>query len=254
MAAAMTYLTGRISSTLDLDESLGLVESLVDVAERFGTNDATRKALQDAVSRRVIPLVQGTDAGLFLQAGAADVDVTASVRGGVLLLRAGTLLGDTRTAALGRGLLVAALGLSDQTGALPAALRLAGGKIASRSGGVAPETVYAVLPTGRPVPRELSLSGPVGPGVSLWTAAQVISADRQGSTFRLVLGYPAGVPDYFVIQGIERFSEVKVHGIPWHADPSFAKYPNGWFYDAEARLFHAKLTGRTDQEEIDITF
>jgi hypothetical protein len=107
---------------------------------------------------------------------------------------------------------------------------------------------------GRPVPREVSLAGPVGRGVSLWSAARVITAERQGSTFRLVLGYPAGVPDYFVIQGIGPFSEVLVHGIPWHADPSFTKYPNGWFYDDAARLLNGKLTGRTDQEEIDISF
>jgi hypothetical protein len=254
LTSILAYVTGRISPPLDLEESLGLGEDLVEAAERLGMDDATRKALQDAVGRRIIPSVQPTDAGLFLQSTPAVVDTGASLRAGALLLRAGTALADTRTAAIGRGMIVAALALADTTGTLPASLHVAGGKIASRSGSLVPEAVYGVLPTGRPVPRELSLSDALGPGVSIWTAARVITADRQGSTFRLVLGYPAGVPDYFVIQGIGAFSQVQVHAIPWHADPSFAKYPNGWFYDATARLFHAKLTGRTDQEEIDITF
>jgi hypothetical protein len=254
LATILAYITGRISTSLDLDASLGLVEDLVDAAERLGMDGATRKALQDAGGRRVMSSVQSTDAGLFLRSGPAAVDTAASLRGGALLLRAGTALGDTRVAAIGRGLLVAALSLSDEKGTLPTALRLAGGKVAARTGSLAAESVYGLLPTGRPVPREVSLSGPVGPEVSIWTAAQVISTVRQGSLFRLVLGYPAGVPDYFVIQGIGPFSAVQVHAIPWHADPDFAKYPNGWFYEAAARLFHAKLTGRTDQEEIDITF
>jgi hypothetical protein len=71
---------------------------------------------------------------------------------------------------------------------------------------------------------------------------------------RLLLGYPAGVPHYFVIQGVGPFAEVRIHGIPWHADPAFARYSDGWAYDAAAHLFSGKLTGRTSREEIDILF
>jgi hypothetical protein len=136
---------------------------------------------------------------------------------------------------------------------LPASLRLASGRVASRAGSLAPESLVPWLPTGLQLPREVSLGNSVGPGVSVWTAADV-SANRDGGAVRLVLGYPAGVPHYFVIQGIGPFGEVRIHGIPWHADPSFGKYSDGWSYDPAARLFNGKLTGRTAKEEIDIAF
>jgi hypothetical protein len=254
VTSSLAFLTGRKSSSLDMPAALGLLEALVDVAEKIDLGDAARRALQDVVSRRILPAVRSTGTGLFLDSGDGTADVAAGIRCGALLVRAGAALADTRTAAVGRGLLVAALSLADGSGTLPATLRLASSTIASRIGGVAPESVYALLPTGRLLPRETSLSRQAGPGVSLWTAATLVSADRSGSTLRLVFGYPAGVPYYFVIQGIGAFSGVQIHGIPWHADPSFAKYPNGWAFDSAAGTFHGKLTGRTSSEEIDVTF
>ena len=56
-----------------------------------------------------------------------------------------------------------------------------------------------------------------------------------------------------IIQGIGPFSLLKLHGIPWHSDPIYFKYSDGWTYDAKARTLFMKVTGRSDRETIDIS-
>lgn len=254
ITAARDFLWGKSASSLDEQASLGLLSDLDDLAEGFDSGITVRKALQDVVNRRVIPLLRPTDSGLFVETSSGIVDVAASLRCSALLMRAGAVLGDTRTAALGRGLVSAALALGGDNGVLPATLRLSGSKVAATGGTLAPESVYPLVPTGRSLPREIPLAQQIAAGVFLWTAADVVSADRNGTTIRLVLAYPAGVPHYFALQGLGAFSQVTMHGIPWHADPTYARYSDGWSYDAAGRVFYGKLTGRSAQEEIDIGF
>ena len=45
-----------------------------------------------------------------------------------------------------------------------------------------------------------------------------------------------------------------MHGIPWHSDPSYAKYSDGWDYDPQTQTLFMKLTGKQDKEEVDFTF
>ncbi len=252
--AARAFITGKNVPSLDVPGAIGLLGALTGMAEGIDSSDPVRKALLDVVNRRLLPAARSTDGGLFLETTAGIVDVAASLRCGGLLVRAGAALSDTRTAAVGRALVVAALALGDASGTLPATLTLASGKVASRAGTVAAEAVYPFVPAGRQVPREIPLARQVAAGVSLWTAADLVSAVKADSTVQIVLGYPAGVPHYFAIQGLPAFTQVRMHGIPWHADASYAKYSDGWSFDDAAGVFYGKLTGRTGQEEIDITF
>ena len=252
LAAAQALLTARTLPSLDAAGTLGLLAALDDMNEMLSGVDV-RGPLQDAITRRVMPLLRNTDQGVFLESSPGTVDVAASIRCGSLLLRAGTSLSDARAAGLGRAQLVAALALADASGIVPATLTLSGARVASRAGSLAPERLYALVPSGRFLPREVPLARQVAAGVSLWTVAEV-TAQKEGAALRLVFGYPAGVPHYFVLQGIGPFGQVTLHGIPWHADPSYGKYSDGWYYDAAARVFYGKLTGRSSQEEIDIAF
>jgi hypothetical protein len=253
-AAARAFVTGRTAATLDLSSAVALLAALTDIAEGFDSGEQVQDALREVVTRRILPAVRTTDSGLFMDTAAGAVDVALSLRCGALLIRSGAVLSDTRTSAVGRSLVSSALALGDAAGILPAKLTLASGRIASRAGAVAPETVYASVPARRLLPREVPLARQVGAGVFLWTAATLVSADKSGSTVRIVLGYPAGIPHYFAIQGLGAFTQVMMHGIPWHADPSYAKYSDGWSYDDAGKVFYGKLTGRSGQEEIDITF
>jgi hypothetical protein len=93
----------------------------------------------------------------------------------------------------------------------------------------------------------------LGAGAWLWTSARVVSASGSAAGSSFTFSFPAGVPYHLIIQGIAPFELLKLHGIPWHADPSYFKYSDGWNYDAKARTLSMKVTGRSDRETIDIS-
>lgn len=254
MQAALGFLTGRNVARLDIPGSLGLLEALLGYTEDVSANDAITRAMSDVVTKKILPSVRSTNAGVFLDSGSGASDIRNSIRSGSLLLRAGAALSSPLASAIGRGLLTAAVSLADTNGFLPASLTLASGRISARQGSLAPEAFYQLLPLDRLIPREVPLSRRIGPGTWMWTSARLVAAESTATGIRLVLGYPAGIAHQFVVQGIRPFAQIRLHGIPWHADPTYYKYSDGWAYDAASRTFYVKLTGRTDQEEIDILY
>ena len=253
MVRVGAFLAGMTTAGLDVQTAAGLVEALLDYTELVRREDSLVMLLKEAVDRRILPAVRVTDAGVFLDTGAGRSDVQSGIFCGALLVRAGTFLDSSLAQAVGRGLLASCLSLADEKGFLPSGLVLAGRRITSREGTIAPETVYPLLPLGRFLPRETSLAVQLGPGAWLWTSARVasVAGSAAGSSFTFSL--PAGIPFHVIIQGIGPFSLLKLHGIPWHSDPIYFKYSDGWTYDAKARTLFMKVTGRSDRETIDIS-
>jgi len=144
--------------------------------------------------------------------------------------------------------------MADSSAALPATLTLKSGQIASRDGALPPESVYGLLPLGRFVPREIPLDRQIGAGISLWTAADLVSADLSGNVATLVLSFPVGIPHYFLVQGVRSFTQIQLHGIPWHSDPTYYRYSDGWSFDGSSGTLSMKLTGRQPQERVVLEF
>jgi hypothetical protein len=235
--------------------SLGLLEAIEDYAQIVGDDPSLPEKARQIVEKKVLPAVTSTDAGPFLVAGKDGVaDVQQSVRCGSLLVRAGALLGDTRTAAIGRGLIASSLALYTGAGFLPASIRISAGRVTAREGSLAPEAVYILLPLDRYVPHVVPLFKQLGPGAWIWTSADVSTLEGTDGTVRLGFTYPVKVPYHFVIRGLRPFSEIRLHGIPWHADPSYAQYSDGWSYDESNRTLYMKITGRVEQEKVEISF
>ena len=249
---AGVFLTGRTPSSLDLVSTVGLVSGLLEYAQAAQSSEALVRVLKDAVDRRVLPAVRTTGDGVFLETEPGTSDVAASIRCGALLLRAGPLVDSQLATAVGRGLIASGLALADEKGFLPSRLALSGGRVSSREGSLAPESIYTALPLSRFVPRETSLTGKSGKESLIWTSARVASAAGSPSGAVLVFSYPAGVPYHLMIQGLRPFAVLKLHGIPWHSDPSYFKYSDGWAYDTVSQTLFMKITGKTDREEIDI--
>lgn len=247
------FLGARTTSGLDVLTAVGLLEALLDYTAQVRRDDSLVSLLKEAVNRRILPAVRTTDAGVFLDTGAGKSDVQSGIFCGTLLIRAGTFLGSSLTQAVGRGLLASCLSLSDEKGLLPSGLVLSGGRLTSREGTLAPETIYPMLPAARFLPRETSLAAQLGPGAWLWTSARVLSATGSAAGSSFTFSFPAGVPFHVIIQGIAPFALLKLHGIPWHADATYFKYSDGWTYDVKARALFMKVTGRSDQETIDIS-
>jgi len=266
------FLGTRSPAGLDVASAVGFVQEAMDYQRWTGADQALSRLVREAVDRRILPAARSAEGGVFLDSGNGRVDLRLSLLAGVALIRAapGAAAGTTAPAtavgsgtsapgsswygAVGRGLLVSALSLADDKGFLPASVTLSGGRVSAKEGSVAPEAVYRILPTDRPVAREIPLATAPGSGAWMWTSATLVSATASSTGVSLVLSYPKGVPYHFVVGGLRPFSLLKLHGIPWHSDPAYAKYSDGWDYDSDSRTLLMKVTGRSDQEQIDIAF
>jgi hypothetical protein len=253
--AAVTYLASVNPAGLDAASSLALLEDLLDYGEGAGSNDAISRTMGALITGRVLPSVSTADTGVFFLTDAAGhSDLRASIRCGALLLRAGALLKDSLASAVGRGLVASALGLADPAGMLPASVTISSGRIGAREGTLAPESLYALLPLERRLPRQVPASSTFGPGAWVWTAARVVSAEGSEEDAKIVFSYPAGIPYHLAIVGVKSFHLLRLHGIPWHADPDYAKYSDGWAYESSTRTLYMKITGKAEQEEISIHY
>ena len=260
LRAAQTLMTGVSTTGLDTPAALGLLDGLLDSAQEPGAGAAEERrrdaarAARELIDKRILPSVHSTDAGAFLDSTPGQSVVKDDLLCGSLLLRAGSVLDYSRAAAIGRSLVVASLGLADDSGLLPGTLTLASGRVVARAGVLAAESAYELLPLDRYLPREIPLSSQLGPGAWLWTAARLVSITGSDAAVSMVVAYPVGVSHYMAIQGLRPFTQIRLHSIPWHSDPSYAKYSDGWAYDVVSRTLYLKLKGRAAQEEIDIRF
>jgi hypothetical protein len=252
LQAALTFMTGKSAAGLDASLACGLLEGLLDYTRDVAPSEELSRAARELIDRTILPAVKSADRGVFLDAG--RVDVARSIRCGSLLLRAGESLEYPLSSAVGRGLVSSALGLAAEDGTLPVSLVISSGRVSAREGQQGPESVYPLLPLDRRIPREVSLARALGQASWLWTVARLVSAENDGKEARLVLEYPAGTPHHFMIQNVKPFTMIRLHGIPWHTDPTYAKYSDGWAYDGGTRTLYVKLTGRQPREEIDIRF
>jgi hypothetical protein len=252
LQAALTFMTGKNALGLSASLACGLLEGLLDYTRDVAPSEELSRAARELIDRAILPAVRSVDAGVFLDDG--GVDIARSIRCGSLLLRAGESLGYPLSSAVGRGLVASALGLAAEDGVLPVSIVLASGRVSAREGQQGPEAVYTLLPLDRRIPREISLARTLGQGSWVWTAARLVSAENDGEEAHLVLEYPVGAPHHFMIQNVKPFAMIRLHGIPWHTDPTYAKYSDGWAYDSGTKTLFVKLTGRQAREEIDIRF
>jgi hypothetical protein len=242
-------------SGLDPSPSVGLLECLLDYATWAEQSEGCLPRITELIEKNALPAIKKTDKGLFYaQRGGGRVDVRESLLCGSLLLRAGSLLDARRFAAFGRGLVSSALGMGRDSGFLPATLLVSSGRVTSQQGTLGAESIYGYLPIRRLIPREVPLLRQAGPGAWIWTAAEVSGAEGSSDETRLVLSFPRGQPHHFILRGIRPFAEIRLHGIPWHADPFYFRYSDGWAYDAASRTLFMKLTGKKDSEELIIRY
>ena len=255
LQGALSLMTETSAAGLDVSLACGLLEGLMDYTREVGPNEELSRAARELIDKAILPAVQTVDAGVFLvESDTGRVDVRLSIRCGSLLMRAGESLSYPLSSAIGRGIVSSSLALAAEDGTLPVSLVLASGRISAREGQQGPESVYSLLPLDRRLPHEVSLAGALGQGSWLWTAAKLVSAENTGEEAHLVFEYPVGTPHHFMIQNLKPFQMIRMHGIPWHTDPTYAKYSDGWAYDSGTRTLYVKLTGRQPREDIDIRY
>jgi hypothetical protein len=253
--SVLSSLRSLDQAKLPASQLLTVLESLEDYARYLGDDAGVLSDARALVTGHLLPsLVASSEGSIFLAQQDGNVDVRQSLRCGVLLLRAGSLLPSPQFSAFGRGLIASSLSLAADSGFLPAGISVVSGRVTPQDGMIAPETVYAMLPVERYVPHEVPLFQRMGAACWVWTAANLVSAAEVNGEVRLIFAFPGGVAQYLVFQGIRPFQQIRLHGIPWHSDPSYAKYSDGWDYNPDTKTLFMKITGKQDKEELDFTF
>jgi hypothetical protein len=232
-----------------------MLEACLDYDSLVASTDRDRRKSRQIVEQRLMPLVRRAGGGVFLDGRSGGrVALTESLRCGALFIREGSALGEPSVAAVGRGLLVSALGQMQDTGFLPSELEISRSGVTRRKGAVAPEEVYSLAGAARLFPREIPLSRSLGDGAWIYTAADLAPVESSPAGFTLVLSFPVGLAHYLVIHGVRPFSQLRLHGIPWRQDPTYFQYTDGYFYDAPDLTLYMKITPRVPREEIVVSY
>lgn len=233
-----------------------MLEAYLDY-DRYASAGGTMAArARDVVRKHLVPSIRKTDAGLFLETAARSVDTVSSLKCGALLVRAGSVLGNAQFAAIGRTLIASVVSLAATDGFLPGTLELFGAAADPVEGTawVSPESAYPYVAADRHLPREIPLHLSVGPGTWLWTAADLVSAEGSTTGLDVTLAFPAGQPHFLIVDGVRSVTQITLHGTTWRSAATYAQYSDGWVYDAAEQLLYVKLTGRSDTEEIVVTY
>ncbi len=249
------FLLAKGSAAADAIAALGMLEASLDYDSLTSAAGPERSKCGELVEGALMPLVRSTASGVFLSESARGdrVLLSESLRCGALFIRAGAVLEKPAIAAMGRGLVVSALGQLRDTGFFPSELEISPKGVTRQTGEEAPEDLYPMV-AGKFFPREIPLSRSLGQGAWIYTAADLSVEAASPSGFTLALGFPVGLPHYFLIRGVKPFSQIRLHDIPWRQDPTYFQYSDGYFYDAPSRTLYMKITPRVPREELVVTY
>jgi hypothetical protein len=254
---------------------VGLLEFYLEALRLLPAAGNAAKRIAEIIDSRVFPAIHRSNRGLFLStpsalsgsgsagnppatqsAGSAfrEVDLLHSIRAGQALVRAGQELANDAYVSVGQNLILAALRMADSEGFLPARLTLAGREVQPAGELLAPEVVYPLVAAEPYIPREYPLYRLLGPGTWLFTASRLREIKVDDTQQRFFFAFPAGDTHYLLIQGVAPALSLVMHGIPWKSDPEYFQYSDGWAYDAASQTLFLKITHRSDQEEIVLSY
>jgi hypothetical protein len=223
-------------ATGEIAAALGLLEASLDAQGLPWLASAGDRALAAILGRLRM------DGGRLRLASGERPDVAVDLRAGALLARAGEARQSQALTRVGRTLIVTALRTADGYGFIGPAggLRLS------------PEDAYHLARLSPYLPSLRVLDGALGPGVSVWSAAQVKSASSGGDV-TLTFAFAPGVPHHVLFRGLAPVREIKLRGVPWRPDPAYNNYFAGWFYYTDNSVLALKLTQEQGEEQVVIT-
>ena len=248
-------LTGLADTdTLDTSIHIGMLNALVQAYDLNVDYDGIITDMEKFIEELILPWIIKTDNGLFFQYKNGASNVFESLSAGYLLSRCGTIMDTPSYTSIGRSLILACLGLSDEYGFIPGLLSFDADSIQKMEGKISPELIYSQLTDNPYVPHEISLHREAGPGSWIWTSADIEDITVTDTRWDITMTFPEGFSHYFILQGIPQFKRIQFYGITWASDPSFEFYTSGWLYDEEGKTLFAKLLHRSGTETISLFF
>jgi len=194
------------------------------------------------------------DGAWFLKSSAdGKVDIASSLDGGLALISLGKVEGKDNLLAAGQALVDGALSLGDASGFLPSGIVAVSGSIVSKSGSLAPESLYGELADNPWYPHEVSFAKDLEPGVWAWTCSPVLTVDATSGKRIFSATFPAGDTHFLVLYGIGTFSNIKLYGIDYSPDPQFESYNvSGYFYRGSIGALYLKMRHKSEVEKIEL--
>ncbi len=248
-------LTGLADTdTLDTSIHIGMLNALVQAYDLNVDYDGIINDMEKFIEELILPWIIKTDDGLFFQYKNGASNVFESLSAGYLLSRCGTIMDTPSYTSIGRSLILACLGLSDEYGFIPGLLTFDADSMQKMEGKISPELIYSQLTDNPYVPHEISLHREAGPGSWIWTSADIEDITVTDTRWDITMTFPEGFSHYFILQGIPQFKRIEFYGITWASDPSFEFYTSGWLYDEEGETLFAKLLQRSGTETISLFF
>ncbi len=238
----------------DVYQAIGMLRSALYT--EFPT-DRSREAfnrLTIVADSVILPKLVQVDEGFLLETVAGQVDVLASLEGGIALNALAQENGTPLHEDVGRTMMLTVLSLADENGFLPRVLLASGRTIQGQDGSFALESVYPRLVDNPAYPRLVPLYELFGEGSWLWTVADVTAAERQGNTVRFSLRYPRNRTHFLLFQGVPPFRSMELFGQLWRDDPNFEAYGKGRHYNQRSDTLLVKYTDNSVSRDIVLAY
>ncbi|MDR1316669.1 MAG: hypothetical protein LBK13_07330 [Spirochaetales bacterium] len=241
--------------TVSFPAALGM---LMNYHEALTVDDADAGVLKRfaaLMNSKIFPAIIKIKEGFFLENAPGRIDVYLSVLAGRVCIRAGEIDKDPVLESIGRDLIISALNLADRQGFLPKNILVADSALKGTEGRIAAEELYTLIRSDNPYyPRFIDLSPALGPGVWLYTAANLTNLSIQPERYLFRFQFPPGETHHFVLRGAKQYTEIQLRKIPWRIDLNFERYTIGAYYIPQEKLFMAKYEHRSREEEFFMSF
>ena len=242
------------TGTLDTSIHIGMLNALVQAFDLNVDYDGIINDMEKFIEELILPWIIKTEDGLFFQYENGASNVFESLSAGYLLNRCGTITDTPSYTSLGRSLILACLGLSDEYGFIPGRLTFDINSIQEMEGKIPPELIYSQLTENPYVPHEIPLHQEIDPGSWIRTSANIEDITVTDTRWDITMTFPEGFSHYFILQEAPQFQRIQFYGITWASDPSFEFYSTGWLYDGDGKTLFVKLLQRSGTETISLFF
>ena len=236
----LDLLSSAEPTSLTSRSAVGAAEFLLESAE-YVAEARTALEAEGYLESLIVPHLAVETEGLAILDDRNQPDIESSIRAGLVLLR--SVSPTSILSKIGRELIISGISRTDDDGFFQF------GSVADEKD-FEPERLIRKFSDNPYLPKEVSLFRELGPGKWLWTTAGDVTVDAMETTLTISFTFPVGSAHHLIIRGIEPFRSVRLFGIPWNSDAFFQIYPSGWLYNAETKTLFAKISHRSEREQI----
>ena len=207
------------------------------------------------IEENIYPLIVWLEEGLYIFHPDNPVsDTLFTLEASELLDKTGRETDTRELQAIASQLRNSILDRADENGILPARISFSRERASQEEGNIPPEEIFSLYEGDDYAPAMIDLSGDLGEGNWLYTAAENCSIRVTDQALEMSFDFPKGQIHHFVVKGVEPFDQLFLHNIRWKSDPRFQRYSDGWVYDAVSKTLYMKIKHRNTREKVRILF